>query len=1475
MDKETGKAQGEKYAIKRDKVAEEVQTVRYTLKEFLELTRNIFGADSCYLYLVNTEMDEYEKDECIRKRVEHIKNVYEKRNAPYPNELENVKNDRNRAKILNFINIAEKDNQKFWKYDFYNKPEKYVVFDKCNNEGVIGDGLKATIELDKIYFDALDLETPVEPPEREIKISIFEEGLNGYIARTKKIVVFSSDKAISRHNSSANYNVKKGITHRCEMMIGFPLIDENKSVIGVLKVEKYIINYDMGEENYKFDKFKIDQGIEDVKKYLPLLVRFIKSSKEDFDTNSYEKLFRGIELLEDLKRIEPIILKDVLIRFLKSLDDFFRTNSCDKLCTTMELLGSLEKIDMKMLIKIGVVNPGLSEKLQDIKWDYAENLSGAKNSEERCQEFKKLLDKLESLDKEKSARLSDCKEELSKLYSNICPLENSNGSQCFEEIDAKTHDLLYEMKQIEKCKGVIKEIIDLLKRSRVNYSEKDYKELWNFMKEFNKEDKDNLIRIIYQIVPEFLFNPKRTKCPRGIYKEICRLLEYLKRIEKYESVMKNINSYTPKNNKLEEELNRDESNHLGKIKNDLKDIREMVEYPKKIYEKLGILENVDIFNEKIKELVESEKNKQELFNYCKTNDYSLLKESEEKLGITQEKAKISAKYYKDAIESIENSLEKLNKKVTYLKETECRLINAQVKGKDSIIKEDFDLITMLLTEFLNELEKHEVTRKVVCDLVNNLLKKEQNNEPKMEIDDYFFKNIDKLEKLVKEDDKDENLLKRIEGVQPQKAEYNEKRYEFIFIFSKILHDEITKIEEINRVLTIFKGEAKLSSEVGYEFICILPEILHNKITKIEEINRVLTIIEGEAKLSSEVYEEVDKLLDDLKILEILEKIKLSDNQKISDNQKVSDDQKVLDNQEEGYCDEACKIDINNIKDINELKEILKTKYEYSNKIKTTLKENNEIGSYSNKIIDNIDQNTSEIYDDFDEIRKLVQKQKNFQHRLLKNSIKIKYYERFCEEISHLLEDQERYEKIKVKITKIKDNVEDCTDSSKYNNEIYNLLGELSHSEIVNLLKYLRTIKPVILENIKGIKDEVKIIRDICDDNFSENIRRPICPEQVNKEIYDITLDLFFELKRKEYIGYDEILNGISIYMNHISQLLNLNADMIRSYKEILDGVRKHEELLLCGVDDYRDHFVHQFHVFISGYIIINELGIDSFVDKIKKNRKHILDEKKDSYELSKSDILRIWFLAASYHDYAYILEKIEKELKSFFTDILGYSFDIEFDWKSLLTTKTEFPKYLNQFIELFDSEKEGKQDTKHRQDILQNNYLDAIITEHDHGVLSALLLTKHTEGLKEKRYYEYMCAALAISLHNAPVFEDFTDTNKVLFESFPIAFLLAYCDTAQAFGRLEGKEHVEPSKFPVKFSGIRVEKDQNKPMKKPRITYKLEYLCEQLNKNPTKDKIKDWAKNVNNVFQSEDCHFEIEYYKKGGKNTIDTLKFYH
>jgi hypothetical protein len=54
----------------------DVSKIKSTIHEFLELFRDILGTDTCYLYLINETMDDYEKSSCLMERIKIIRAKY-------------------------------------------------------------------------------------------------------------------------------------------------------------------------------------------------------------------------------------------------------------------------------------------------------------------------------------------------------------------------------------------------------------------------------------------------------------------------------------------------------------------------------------------------------------------------------------------------------------------------------------------------------------------------------------------------------------------------------------------------------------------------------------------------------------------------------------------------------------------------------------------------------------------------------------------------------------------------------------------------------------------------------------------------------------------------------------------------------------------------------------------------------------------------------------------------------------------------------------------------------------------------------------------------------------------------------------------------------------------------------------------------------------------------------------------------------
>jgi len=234
---------------------------------------------------------------------------------------------------------------------------------------------------------------------------------------------------------------------------------------------------------------------------------------------------------------------------------------------------------------------------------------------------------------------------------------------------------------------------------------------------------------------------------------------------------------------------------------------------------------------------------------------------------------------------------------------------------------------------------------------------------------------------------------------------------------------------------------------------------------------------------------------------------------------------------------------------------------------------------------------------------------------------------------------------------------------------------------------------------------------------------------------------------------------------------------------------------------YRDHYLHQFQVFILGSCILDHL-MDINQPDIVKN--HNIDKQ--------------WLITSSFHDMAYPLQLYEEWAKDFFSEVLNIPDLGRLDIKSYfvdrsLLSSTGFiinilcRKHFNKKLRdnWLDEEKE-----------LIQFFYDRISKIKHHSILSSLYLlkqaqSKHPELLKKL----FVPSALAIVLHHYnqiftelkqskepkekdEIWEKLKEKGRVLslleFKTDPLTFLLMFCDSAQEWGRPK-REHPRPEDF--------------------------------------------------------------------------------
>jgi hypothetical protein len=315
----------------------------------------------------------------------------------------------------------------------------------------------------------------------------------------------------------------------------------------------------------------------------------------------------------------------------------------------------------------------------------------------------------------------------------------------------------------------------------------------------------------------------------------------------------------------------------------------------------------------------------------------------------------------------------------------------------------------------------------------------------------------------------------------------------------------------------------------------------------------------------------------------------------------------------------------------------------------------------------------------------------------------------------------------------------------------------------------------------------------------------ITPEEAGKRYIDRrVLDLAFELEKVSYgqkvqelvtehlskktNDYDFVTNAFASLWKACN-LEILYSDFLKTFEPAL------YHLSAGGGRTYRDHYLHQFQVFLLGLHII-----DKFHDKLN------FDEMKEKQ----------WLVACSFHDVAYPVQLYDGWSKEFFEKVFSISDVGVADLKSHFIDKT----LLSSMGYMIDS-----LCTTHLNRTLTGNWLDnekklvqffykKITMVKHHCVLSAISLLKKASalGLESSLLKEVFApAALAILLHDKEVWKELKeqhDLAHIEFDMDPIAFLLLFCDCIQEWGRPKEADSAADEK--QRFLLDKLEKSDNK-----------------------------------------------------------------
>lgn len=424
--------------------------------------------------------------------------------------------------------------------------------------------------------------------------------------------------------------------------------------------------------------------------------------------------------------------------------------------------------------------------------------------------------------------------------------------------------------------------------------------------------------------------------------------------------------------------------------------------------------------------------------------------------------------------------------------------------------------------------------------------------------------------------------------------------------------------------------------------------------------------------------------------------------------------------------------------------------------------------------------------------------------------------------------------------------------------IKNVLEEQEKESYDNLYNCLTPILNELIKIGNNIKEKETTAQEGLKDEW-KNL----------ETVHNLIEHLYYVFKRNTYHG-ETIIHRVNYFIEDLLETLELPKHI---FGNVWENLRRHEDLLLYSIDNYRDHVMHQFHVFILGYLILYS-DIEYFHKLIYKN----YDNKIKSYPysnanspiLKKIDMIRIWALAALFHDCGYIFEKLPQGFKNFSDAVLRKELEPKFMWdKTILANDI-----LATLSRISEYNIECETNSFKNQDLL-GILLQKAILMNDHGVISSIILIKqeslYTQGYPRVKNIETIIniASLAIAVHNKKVFKEIEERSNqgICLSRSPIAFLLIYCDIVQEWGRKKFLFQKENSWIIPKLEDILFSKEIENG-KKRSFKVILNYPANFPGNPPDIIELKKSIEPaMNNLVTEHDCSFEIDYFIRSSEVT--------
>ena len=234
------------------------------------------------------------------------------------------------------------------------------------------------------------------------------------------------------------------------------------------------------------------------------------------------------------------------------------------------------------------------------------------------------------------------------------------------------------------------------------------------------------------------------------------------------------------------------------------------------------------------------------------------------------------------------------------------------------------------------------------------------------------------------------------------------------------------------------------------------------------------------------------------------------------------------------------------------------------------------------------------------------------------------------------------------------------------------------------------------------------------------------------------------------------------------------------------SVHKPFESVLLLNRRYRDHFVHQFQVFLLGALIIDRLYDTEPVVAFNRQCDCKLE--------------RAWLAASTYHDFNYMIQDFESWMSGFLRQTLHVTkekadpWPLEFDVEKVVV-RDEFLRKMDGLFKAIGCEKTD--------DCELRFILGRVAADKDHAAIGALTFLNKFKGHGRLKALAANHAAASILLHEEKNWQCFCGETtlpgyrnwereflgrkrlpQLRFDTLPLAFLLAFCDNVQEWGRI-------------------------------------------------------------------------------------------